>query len=390
MDNLTAWLLFQQAFGFGTSRGQKVLDRLGHPAGFFSLPLPEQQELLQLTLAERRRMQEITPRRVEAIQKTCENLRCTILTPEHPQYPQRLGHIYAPPAVLYARGSLEGLDDTLCIAMVGTRRCTDYGRQAAARLAGELAQAGVTIISGMALGIDTVCHQAALVASGRTVAVWGTGIDQVYPTSNSALAESILEFDGALLTEFPPGSGPMPFHFPIRNRIVSGLSQGTVVVEGTQRSGSLITAGHALTQDRDVFAVPGDIFSPMSQAPNWLISEGATMVRDVQDILDQYRHLIAKKPPTSAKKIRYTPDKPSPEGHAVPKKEQAALAQTKLDLGLTDVQNQLYQLLDGSPQTSDQLVKDSGLGVGMVLATLTQLEIFGLVQVHPGRRFSRS
>ncbi len=391
MDDRCAWMLFQEVFGFGTTRGQKALERVGHPSNWFALSPGDREKVLRLTSVEADRLRKATPGRLEKIFKICEDRRCAILTPDDEGYPDRLRQIYAPPAVLYVLGSLEDLDDTLCIAMVGTRHHSDYGRRVAEYIAGDLASAGVTIVSGMAMGIDTICHQAALRAAGRTIAVWGAGIDRPYPAANRDLARSIVEYGGAIVTEFPPGCDAFPYHFPIRNRIISGLCQGTVVVEGAPRSGSLITAGHALTQDRDVFAVPGDVFSGLSQAPNWLISQGAIMARDAGDILAQYGHLLWEDPAAEGKNARPPFDKPSGNGYNVPQggKKDPAPVQTRLTEGLSDPQRRVYDLLGTEPKSSDELTETSGLGVGLVLATLTQLEIFGLVRVHPGRRFSR-
>lgn len=389
----TAWIRFQRLFGFGTSRSQKVLDEIGHPANFFELPKEELEKYLRLTQAEERRMAEATEDHAERILAFCDDYGCRILTPDDEEYPERLKHIYAPPSVLYVLGSLAGLEDTLAIAMVGTRHNTDYGRRAAESISGELAAQGVTIVSGMAYGIDTICHRAVLRANGRTIAVWGTGIDKPYPAANRELAKAIVQSGGAIVTEFPPGEEPLPFHFPIRNRIIAGLCQGTVVVEGGYHSGSLITAGHALTQNRDVFAVPGGIFASMSQAPNWLISQGAVMARNGGDILKEYEHFI-KKVPVSSENGDSPFDNPLGNGYNERKNLDASKTsqsgvQLSLSQCLTDLQRQVYDALGEEPSSSDQIMARCGLPVGTVLAALTQMEIFGLVTVHPGRLFSR-
>ncbi len=200
------------------------------------------------------------------------------------RYPARLREIYDPPPVLFAKGRLELLD-TVMVAVVGSRRPSAYGVAVAERLGKDLGAAGVTVVSGMAKGIDTAAHGGALSAGGATVAVFGCGLDVIYPAENRTLAERIAR-DGLLLTEFPPGTPAHPQNFPIRNRIVSGLSEGVVVVEGKQYSGSLITARLALDQNREVFAVPGNITQPASFGPNLLIKQGAQLVQSVDDILD--------------------------------------------------------------------------------------------------------
>lgn len=205
------------------------------------------------------------------------------LTLSDPRYPARLREIFDPPVVLFARGRVELLMGVL-LAVVGTRRATPYGLAAAERLAGDLARAGLIIVSGMARGIDTAAHRAALAANAPTVAVLGCGVDVVYPTENRRLAQEIIE-KGLLLSEFPMATPAYPQNFPIRNRIISGLSAGVLVVEGAQYSGSSITARLALDQGREVFAVPGNITSRMSWGPNLLIKQGAKLVQDFNDVI---------------------------------------------------------------------------------------------------------
>ncbi len=205
-----------------------------------------------------------------------------IIHPGHPEFPRLLGHIPDSPIVLYRRGTWSA---ARCVAIVGSRRATGYGIGMAERLAADLASAGFTIISGLARGIDTAAHSGALQAGGRTVAVFGNGVECIYPPENRKLAERILE-NGAFLSEYPPGTPPAPFHFPVRNRIVSGLSEAVVVVEAGERSGSLITVQCALEQGRDVFAVPGNATSVTSRGCNRLIREGAGLVQEAADILE--------------------------------------------------------------------------------------------------------
>jgi DNA processing protein len=200
------------------------------------------------------------------------------------QYPVRLREIDQAPPVLYVRGVLD-LQDEWAVAIVGTRRITAYGRQVAERIAVKLANSGITVVSGLALGVDTVAHHATLDAGGRTLAVLGCGVDRLYPPRNRQLAERILE-SGALLSDYAPGTPPEASNFPPRNRIISGLSLATVVVEASEKSGALITADFAVEQGREVFAVPGSVFSPQSRGPNRLIQNGAHPLLDPQEILD--------------------------------------------------------------------------------------------------------
>lgn len=215
-----------------------------------------------------------------------ENIK--ILTILDKNYPARLKEIYDPPYIIYMKGELKP-EDEFSIAIVGTRRLSIYGQQAAEKISSELAQAGVTIISGLAQGIDTIAHLSALENNSRTIGVLGSSIKkkEIFPMSNSHLAEKISQGRGAILSEYPPGSFPLKHHFPTRNRIVSGLSLGTVVIEAPEKSGALITARLALEQNREVFAVPGPIFSNNSSGTNQLIKMGAKLVSNAQDILGE-------------------------------------------------------------------------------------------------------
>lgn len=207
-----------------------------------------------------------------------------VVYPGHRQYPKLLLEISGRPSVLFVRGQLTP-DDENAVAIVGTRRTTPYGRQAAEQIATELAHAGVTVVSGLARGVDTAAHRAVLAAGGRTVAILGSGVDVIYPGENRNLAEQIIE-SGAIVSEFAPGTKPDAQNFPARNRIVSGMSLGTVIVEAPSRSGALITASFAGDQGREVFVVPGNIFSPASEGANALLRDGARLVRNGADILE--------------------------------------------------------------------------------------------------------
>lgn len=210
-----------------------------------------------------------------------------ILTIQDKLYPKILKEIHDPPAILYMKGQFKPEDD-FCLAIIGTRKPTSYGTQTVVDLTHKLSTAGLTIVSGLARGIDTFAHKACLEAGGRTIAVIGSGIDQpsVYPQTNKKLAEQISE-NGAVISEYPIGTQAMPYHFPARNRIISGLSLGTLVIEAAQKSGTFLTANHALNQNRQVFAVPGPIYSHNSIGPNNLIKMGAKLVSEAQDVLEE-------------------------------------------------------------------------------------------------------
>ncbi|MBI4876229.1 MAG: DNA-protecting protein DprA [Acidobacteria bacterium] len=292
-----------------------------------------------------------------------------------PRYPPLLREIYDPPVVLFARGRLELLG-SLMIAMVGTRRPTPYGTAVAERLAADLGRAGLTVASGMARGIDTAAHQGALSAEGGTVAVFGCGVDVIYPVENRRLAAE-LAGKGLLLSEFPMATPAYPQNFPIRNRIVSGMSLGVVVVEGAQYSGSAITARLALDQGREVFAVPGNITSKTSWGPNLLIKQGAKLVQEAGDVLEE---LPAEARRRLVEELRRrTGDTPA-DGDA----------QRTLALGpMNEIGRKIFAILrvDTPTHIDGLLERVEDCSSSEIIAALFELEILGVVRQLPGRNF---
>ncbi len=278
------WLALILTPGLGTRRAMRLLEHYGSPELILRLDAREL-EAAGVAPAVASSMAagcSYTPA-AEAAERA-KRMGAEVIPWCDPRYPPRLREIYDPPVVLFALGRLELLG-TVMVALVGSRSPTAYGQAVAERLGRDLAAAGVTVASGMARGIDTAAHQGALAAGGATVAVFGCGLDVIYPAENRALAERIAR-EGLLLSEFPPGTPGHAQNFPVRNRVISGMSEGVVVVEGKQYSGSLITARLALDQNREVFAVPGNITNPASFGPNLLIKQGAQLVQSHQDILD--------------------------------------------------------------------------------------------------------
>jgi len=221
---------------------------------------------------------------IDNLMNTIHKQKIQVVTLNDPCYPEYLKNIFDPPVVIYVKGNIE--KDENALAIVGSRRATQYGIDIARAISHKLSKFGITIISGMALGIDSQAHIGALEAGGRTIAVLGCGLDKVYPKENKRLMESIIE-RGAIISEYVPGTAPMPFNFPARNRLISGMSKGVIVIEASEKSGSLITANYALEQGREVFAVPGNINSKLSTGTNLLIKEGAKVVTSIIDILEE-------------------------------------------------------------------------------------------------------
>jgi len=290
---------------------------------------------------------------LEAEMEKLDRYGVKVLTWHDPEYPSRLKEIYDYPPILYVRGRLAP-EDEWCLAVVGTRRATVYGRQVTEEIVADLARSKITIVSGLAKGIDSIAHQSALEAGGRTIAVFACGLDIVYPSENANLARRIIQ-QGALISEFPLGTRPKADNFPRRNRIMSGMSLGVLITEASETSGAMITAHLALEQNREVFAVPGSILSPASGGTNHLIQEGAKLVRDYNDILEEL-NLTAV-------------------AHQIEIREV---------IPASDTESLLLKQLSAEPTHVDEVCRNSGLPISTVSSTLAMMEIKGLVkQVGP-------
>ncbi|MCR6544688.1 DNA-processing protein DprA [Dehalobacterium formicoaceticum] len=285
-----------------------------------------------------------------------------IITLEDQDYPKNLKNIYDPPSFLFYRGKLPK-EEEQCIAMVGSRKATAYGRLMAETIARDLAKESVWVVSGLARGIDTWSHKGCLKADGKTMAVLGCGIDVVYPRENRELYQEIAE-KGVILSEFPLGAPPLQHHFPMRNRIISGVSKGVLVVEAAEKSGSLITVDYALEQGRDVFALPGPVTSPLSRGTHKLILQGAKLVEKAQDILEEYL-----------------------EGYGADYGQKEQQPEKTNLFTFSQQERELLELLTGGSVHFDQLAEQSGLGAPELAALLTQWEIKGLIKQTPGKYY---
>jgi DNA processing protein len=302
----------------------------------------------------------------EAELALCRRMEVEVIARGAPGYPAALETIPDPPSLLYWKGRMEPRDQ-LAIALVGSRRCTPYGARVAERLAGALARIGLTVVSGLARGIDAAAHRGAIKAGGRSVAVLANGLASVYPPEHEDLARALVEA-GGLLSEMPMRQTPLAGLFTQRNRIISGLCLGVVVVEATPRSGSLSTARHALEQNREVFAVPGPVDSLSSRGCHRLIRDGARLVETVDDILEELGPLV--------KEVRTDPGEP-PVRHPA-------------ELALSDSERSLLGQLDDTPTSVDELILRAGFTAAQVMATLSVLEMKRLVRRLPGHRFVRA
>jgi len=363
-EEIFYWLGLSLVPGVGTVLYKRLLERFNHPMAAFQASM---EELLSVEGMVQRVAEAIRQgpfeKSVERELHLLEKVKGALLTLHGEGYPSRLKTIYDPPPLLYVRGTVKKEDD-FAIAIVGSRKTSTYGRAITEKLSQDLAAHGITIVSGMARGIDSVAHQGALSAAGRTLAVLGCGVDVIYPPENRRLCEEIIAH-GAVLSEFPMGSPPEGSHFPKRNRMISGLSLGVVVVQAGQKSGSLITANYALEQGRDVFAVPGNVGINGSSGTNQLIKDGAKLVATSADILEEVI------PQWKREK----------EEEGVQKKEAA--------LVLSPDEKLVYDRLGEDPLHIDPLIRESQLDPGKVLSLLLGLELRGLVLQWPGKCFSK-
>lgn len=324
---------------------------------------------------------------------------CQIVTLYDEAYPSLLKEIDTPPLLLYVRGKLK-IEDALSVAIVGSRQAKDYGRRVSYQLSYQLAKRGLTVISGFALGIDTCAHRGALEADGRTIAVMGNGLSLIYPAGNSDLVEKIVE-SGALISEFPMGMKPRSENFPRRNRIISGLTLGTVVVEASNRSGALITARLASEQGREVFAVPGEIFSELSTGTHKLIDNGAKLISTVDDLLEALpQHVLSQ---ISAATSTPVPDRETerPQTTSVKKGE---LEQTSSTTSTTDKdtvpvvpppnlttdEKTVFNAIEMPSSHIDTIVRTTQLPISQVSSLLLMLELKGAIHQLPGKQFTKT
>ncbi|WP_250847149.1 DNA-processing protein DprA [Aquisphaera insulae] len=353
--------------GVGSLTCRALLDHFGSPGRVLDAPASKLREVPGIgpkvaeRIASARRDND-----AEAELDLCRRSGVELIPRGSPRYPSPLDEIPDPPALLYARGTLEPRDQ-IAVAIVGSRHGTPYGLRVAERLGAALARTGFTVVSGLARGIDAAAHRGAVRAGGRTIAVLGNGLAQIYPPEHQGLAAEV-EASGALLTELPMRQGPLAGLFPQRNRIISGLCLGVVVVEAAPRSGSLSTAKHAEEQNREVFAVPGPVDSLASRGCHRLIRDGARLVESVDDIIEELGPL--------SREVRAAPDEPAVRHPA--------------ELALSEQERSLLGHLEDQPSGVDQLIVRTRLTASQVMATLSVLEMKRLVRRLPGHQFVRA
>ena len=385
------WITLALVPGVGTANFIKLLARFRTPRTVLDSSVSALSEVVKPALA-KRIAQYADLVDIAAQERAIEAHGVQVITMEDSAYPLRLAEIYDPPLVLFVRGELRE-SDSRCVAMVGTRRASPYGTRMAEQLAKELAAQHVTVVSGLASGIDAVAHRGAIQAGGRTIAVLGCGVDVTYPRENAELMEAITRH-GCVISQFPMGAGPSRGNFPYRNRIISGLCQGTLIVEAPESSGALITARQAADQGREVFAVPGQVGMRNSAGPHRLIQEGAKLVQNANDILVELEMPEAaplphpEPPPQPDSKPQQKPamaaPKPAPTSPPPRTPEPTPSPRPQL----SSAESQVLDALAPNGSYVDEIAMACKVSISEALSSLTLLELKGLVRQFSGKRFA--
>ncbi len=393
MTDLKYWLWLTLTLHQQSRKVTALLEKFDTPLDIYSAKEADFRGIENLTSRDIKALCNKSLKYTQKVMDDCRKNAIRIMTFDSPYYPKKLANIFDPPYVLYVKSAERiDLNNELTIAMIGTREMTKYGRVAAIGLANDLASAGVTIVSGMARGIDGASLSGALRAGGKTIAVLGCGADIAYPPEHDEMMEQIAQ-TGMVITEYPPGSPPLPQHFPVRNRIISGLCSGTVVVESPASGGSLITASLALEQGRDVFAVPGNINSPYSDGANELIRNGAHLISSALDIISEYRdeyiNIFKKAVNTEHERAVFDFREDSSEQTTVSEPEPARpVLSNEMFCSLPDNEKQIVDALGVVPMHADILLDKTKLSAQELNAALTMLEMKGIVRQHAGRHFA--
>lgn len=403
MSNLKYWLWLSNRKGLAGQIGVRVLDHFGSPERVYFSDLEEYRMIGGLSETALDSLADKSLEQANRILGDCDRLGIRLLTMQDASYPERLRAIHQPPTVLYTKGRPIAFDEEAAIGIVGTRDATAYGTWAAAKLSMELTRSGALVVSGMAQGIDAAAVRGALKAGGPVVSVLAGGLDVIYPREHRGLYEDVAAA-GTLISEYPPGTEHRAGHFPIRNRIISGLSVGVIAVESKRYGGTMHTIGHALDQDRDVFAVPGPIGSEQSEGTNRLIQEGsAKLILNASDVLCEYLDLYPSKlgnkapmePETEKQRLEEVagavsgperkPERREKEVDRQPKQEYIDWQECKSKL--TDDQQAVLLALGEKSLRSDDLVELTQLPARRVLSSLTILQVQGYVKEESGKRF---
>jgi DNA processing protein len=373
---MNEWISLNMTPGVGPRKATQLLERFGSAESVFHATRSELESLrLKAETIESILKREFHEKAVDELKKV-RDLGGDVLILDDGSYPSLLREIADPPITLYVKGDWQACFEAPCIGVIGSRKCSTYGENASESLARDLAEQGVCIVSGFARGIDTAAHRGAIRGKGKTIAVLGTGIDQIYPKENKKLAAEILASGGAVVSQFPLETPPLKENFPYRNRIISGLSYGVLLVEASERSGSLITARLAMEQNREVLAVPGNITSRNSFGTNYLIKSGAKLVQQWQDVASELPQEISARilPPK-------LDEKTTAENPAQPELAPA---------NLSGNERKIWQMLSADePVPLDSLLDASGLSFGDLNSSLVGLDLKDLIRTLPGNFYAR-
>lgn len=389
------WIWLQRTLGAGKNTGE-LLSYFGDPRKIYEAG---RNNLLMSGIINRKIADSLamfSPSESYTVMKQCENNGWKIITYDDECFPSLLKGLNDSPVVLYVDGDEKVLKSPFCMGIVGTRKASEYGIKAARNISYSLAKSGAVIVSGGALGIDSAAHEAAIEAGGKTVAFLGSGLGSDYLMENEPLRQRIAG-NGALVSEFLPFTPPTRYSFPVRNRLISGISRGTIVVEAGEKSGSVVTAQHAMKQGRDIFAVPGEIYNEKHAGTNFLINNGAVPVFNVSDVVDYYSDVVLSlnggiMPDVSYDFSSYNGDKAKPTVQVTwetvekktvkPKHEKAQLPSFATENAV-----ELYGIITEEPKTADEYVIESGMSVQDVLSAVTELELYGVVAMQSGKRY---
>ncbi|MEZ5427228.1 MAG: DNA-processing protein DprA [Pyrinomonadaceae bacterium] len=371
---MKAWISLNMTPGIGPRKATELLEKFGSAENVFHALRSELTALRLGAETVQSIIRREFHRKAEEELRKIKEMSADVLVLDDGSYPYLLREIADPPITLYVKGEWQACLEAPCVSIVGSRRCSTYGRNASEMLARDLASRGVTVVSGFARGIDSAAHLGAIEGGGRTVAVLGTGIDRVYPKENARLYDRILDSGGAVVSQFPLETPPLRENFPYRNRIISGLSYGTLIVEASERSGSLITARLAMEQNREVLAIPGNITSKNSFGTNYLIKSGAKLVQQWQDVAAELPAEIA---------ARIWP--PQIDGEETEPEEKE-----KLPAGLSQAEKTVLRLL--APDANihlDDLLEKTGLSFGELNNALIGLDLKDVIRILPGNHYAR-
>ena len=388
MSGLKYWIWLSELPGLHSQTRLALLSHFGDPENVYFADPGEVLLVENMTRGQAAVLANKSLEKADWILGECRRLRLRILTLQDADYPDRLRNIYDPPCVLYVKGHLPAIDEELAVAVIGTRDCTPYGRKCADKIGGQLAAGGAVVVSGLARGIDTEAFRGALRSGGVTLGVLGCGIDVIYPPENRYLYEDVAA-SGALISEYPPGTEAKGSHFPARNRIISGLSVGVLVVEAPEASGALITAERALEQGRDLFAVPGPIDARESIGCNSLIRQGAGLVTCGWDILQEYTARFPGKlrcEDGCPRTVKAEEKETKAEAKLLPR----TLSLSKEGTDFTDDQIRILRTLTDEPMLTDDLIEMTQIPARRILSALTVLEMDDYIVQHPGKRYARN